>query len=277
MKTRIVLMALTLALAMCVTGITMTGCGKIDYIGFDSYGGGDDGSMFSSSTTLKKALEANPEEPWFWVSGDGLDKDMSVKAAYYFEKGNVIRYDLFGVNTDSYIPVGELSKMTKKEIVAAAAEIWDKELEYKISHANYDPEFDMFDTRTEFKKFKENTDFLTEVAAPRPYELAIYTDGSGNYTESESIKFQKVVMDDDFEREDGAVIGPGKGVFLEKKGCNYKFIYGCYAGQIYDTEYGGFCNKDGEMFVTKIDDPNTEFLLDEQGTKGIVVDPESEE
>ena len=71
-------------------------------------------------------------------------------------------------------------------------------------------------------------------------------------------------MDDDFECEDGAVIGPGRGVFLEKMDCNYKFIYGGYAGQIYDMEYGGFCNKDGEMFVTKIDDPNTDKPIEQR-------------
>ena len=47
MKTRKVLIALTLAQVICVTCIAMTGCGKIDYIGFDSYVGGEDGSMFT--------------------------------------------------------------------------------------------------------------------------------------------------------------------------------------------------------------------------------------
>lgn len=288
MKTRIALMALTLALAMCVTGITMTGCGKIDYIGFDSYEGDSEGEVMSSEVTLKQALEANPDEPWFFV-GEELDKNDVVGHVYYFEKGKAVRYEIRNHSSNEEntleITLGDLSKMTKDEIIATAKKCWELQLDDMVQECNLETDPEGFDPSEEINRFMQSTDYLKDVAVPGKYSLVINTDSSGNETATEGICFpqhKKLACEFELEGHDGAypiITGLGDGIYL--RSIEHKdpaeFTYGGYVGQIYDASYAGFYAEGWGTFITKVDNPNIYFKLDAPGTEGIAVDPKGSE
>ena len=287
MKMRKALMALTLALAMCVTGITMTGCGKIDYIGFDSYEGDSEGEMMGSEVTLKQALEANPDTVWFSKSVDSkFSKDLSPKEAYQFKDGKVTRYPMVGLS------MGEISKIDPKDLPdAVRTSCYNKLTKYCEKTITKNQEIiEKYNKRYQEgnesakeiidKHTKKNQRLEEAMASPEtlldafvtttPYILVIWTDDSGNYTGREDIKYK--APEDAYSIRNA--IEDGK---TAEDHVNTIWIsYGEYLGPVYDSEYSGFSNESNVALFTK-SSQNTYFTLDEVGTKDILVDPSEKE
>ena len=280
-------MALTIALAMCVTGVTMTGCGKIDYIGFDSYEGDSEGEMMGSEVTLKQALEANPDTMWFSTYEASLfSKGTHPKGVYQFKDGMVTIYPMVGLT------MGEISKMDPKDLPDAVRTSCYNELtkycEKSITHnqeiiEDYNKRYQegdesAKDTIEEFTK--ENQRLEETMASPEallsafvtttPYKLMIRTDASGNNTETEAICFKAPEDEHSIRR------AIKNGEKAEEKLLLVMLSYGGYLGQIYDSEYSGFLNDGGGALFTKTNQ-GTMFTLDAVGTKDIPVDPSEEE
>ena len=274
MKMRKTLVALTLALAMCVTGITMTGCGKIDYIGFDSYEGDSEGKVMSSEMTVKQFLEANPDAIWFRTPK--LDKDYTLKETtfYRFEGGKAYVYYY-----DDEITLSEVADLTVEQLEESTMKHWEKEIERETPEIDQPEEFVLnWEVVVDaWKKFASNLDIKRDLASPKPYTFSVFTDESGNNVEYEAIGIPRPEIDSNIEFGD-----PVNDIFEPAESCEYyvddsissTYVYGGgYMGEIYDTKYGGFTLNNDSMFITKIDNPDIYIVLDELGTEGIAVDP----
>ena len=263
MKMRKALMALTLALVMCVTGITMTGCGKIDYIGFDSYEGDSEGEMMGSDVTVKQFLEANPDAIWFYTPE--LDKDLKLNTEFYrFENGKAYVYYY-----DDEIRLSEVADLTIEQLEESTMRHWENEI------ADRTPEIgDSFEENVDaWKKFTNNLDIKRDITSPKPYSLSIFTDESGNYVAKEVIRIPEVSIKTKGHTIDGYDIKMIDEVYLKNYSSSHEVVGGGYMGDIYDTHYGGFSLEHGSMLITKIENPETYIVLDELGTEGITVDP----
>ena len=133
-----------------------------------------------------------------------------------------------------------------------------------------------------WKKFTSNLDIKRDLIDPKPYSLSIYTDESGNYVSSETIKLPYLYIYDetDYDYDDGDCVetAPIKSCEynLENHDSPQLIAGGGYMGDIYDTHYGGFtidCGNYSKLFITKIDNTETYSVQDELGTEGIAVDP----
>ena len=115
----------------------------------------------------------------------------------------------------------------------------------------------------------------TDSIAPATYKLCIETDASGNNTKKEYIVYQDGMPSAYAYDVDGwYAYKPMENMKLE-----YVYPYEGAQGttncsQIYDSWYGGYCERDSygdKYFITRLNE-STVFKLDEVGTKNIPVD-----
>ena len=119
-------------------------------------------------------------------------------------------------------------------------------------HAQYDSEIE------NLKQEKNNVSSAS-------YELAIYTDRTGNNTEREEITIKHKIEDINYNQYMSYQFSPVS-KFLNSEGSE------TYSYQIYDSLFGGFKLTGDGYLLTRVDS-DKEFLLDEVGTDGIIVDP----
>ena len=287
MKIRKTLVVMTLTLAMCVTGITMTGCGDT----------ASDGTIKASEITLKEALEANPDAVWFLMEEKDFSKDNSPGEAFQFKDGMVTIYPLLGLT------LGEISKTDPKDLPEVLRESCRNELmkhcqdqlelkqgylessKEEYQKKEYDPreEFIYLDDIEEYTQAVEGLNAYLSSLEPMdsfvtttPYVLSIVTDGSGNNTKEERVNYYST-RTTSWSKWLSEI---EKGLETEQTRYYFPLTYGSYIGPIYDSEYGGFYARrpDGAtgVFFTKTS-PETTFLLDEPGAEDILVDPSKKE
>ena len=246
--------ALMLVLLMGVMGLSLTGCGGGSV---DLEKGG------RSDVTLSQALEANPDAAWFKVKS--IDKDANVDQVYYFENGQVTHYDI----STAGIKLGQIGDMSREDIIAASVKSWEDTIERHIDDWEQDPILN-----EAWANFKESVKLPDDTSPALPYTLEFYTDGSGNYVETERLVIPYMFTEDATDHDVFMVYyGLGDGIILTEDTISFKFTYGGYMGQVYDIDYGGFVTEKGNMFITKAS-PDTTLVLDELGTEGIAVDPQ---
>ena len=119
-------------------------------------------------------------------------------------------------------------------------------------HAQYD---------SEIENLKQEKNNISSAS----YELAIYTDRTGNNTEREEITIKHKIADINYSQYMSYQFSPVS-KFLNSEGSE------TYSYQIYDSLFGGFKLTGGGYLLTRVNS-DKEFLLDEVGTDGIIVDP----
>lgn len=119
-------------------------------------------------------------------------------------------------------------------------------------HAQYD---------SEIENLKQEKNNISSAS----YELAIYTDRTGNNTEREEITIKHKIADINYSQYMSYQFSPVS-QFLNSEGSE------TYSYQIYDSLFGGFKLTGDGYLLTRVDS-DKEFLLDEVGTDGIIVDP----
>ena len=119
-------------------------------------------------------------------------------------------------------------------------------------HAQYD---------SEIENLKQEKNNISSAS----YEVAIYTDRTGNNTEREEITIKHKIEDINYSQYMSYQFSPVS-KFLNSEGSE------TYSYQIYDSLFGGFKLTGGGYLLTRVNS-DKEFLLDEVGTDGIIVDP----
>lgn len=207
------------ALAASMT-LSLCACGKTVRDGDGESESGKETKMEKTEYTLSECFSKEGTNIWYYIEDDEIiGKDARIREVYIFNDGALMRYDGYGLK------LGDVAKMSDEEIIAelenyhqSKVQEWVQEQEERISLAEevlaqgyfdqpYEEEYygpddkiwiDVTGYKSEYEKYLEDLkafdynmpyQYGTGDAIKMEYEIAVFTDPTGNNTEKQAVRF----------------------------------------------------------------------------------------
>lgn len=265
-------------------------------------------SSKSKSTEFAEYLSKNETIIYDLENSKSTSKETRIQFLLVAKNDTITAYDLRGSKNSKYLTLGDVSKLSDKEVIEKAKELHKQNIKtYYDNLVNYYKE-DLELTQKELDEYKakldkypegavgiangsaeeheqrierhkktiqalENSNELTEFSKPSTgsYSINLKTDGSGNQTAYESLKYTGTIFDKKNKKIDFSY--PLKNYFptTEDNGFGVSLFY---ATDIYDSTFNIGVNKDHENTIAIRTNKNTLYTLDNPKTnlKNITVD-----
>lgn len=315
----------TIILVM-IAALSLVACGGTQDTSEDSQNSNDDSNSMSnvSGRTPSECFLGQTDGIWYLPQKPSVAKDTEIRCIFVVSNGMAQVYDYSVMRNRrgaeiEYHTLGELSKMTDEQIISMLEDEYKLYIEARQEELRQDimrleqyiaceGEFACetpMDEETivqakkcieEMKKYQFDT-----VNKAGKCEVAIYTDSTGNNTDTQQLTIpyrvqrstyvQDLYFSYEFNDEgDWEMLWEGtafptefvlkeaeeeiKNYTLQIVGIEYGDPYeiALTQYQVYDSYYSGFATKDS-IFYTRVEHGSPEFYLDEVGAEGVVVDP----
>lgn len=265
-------------------------------------------SSKSKSTEFAEYLSKNETIIYDLENSKSTSKETRIQFLLVAKNNTITAFDLRGSKNSEHLTLGDVSKLSDKEVIEKAKELHKQNIKtYYDNLVNYYKE-DLELTQKELDEYKakldkypegsvgiangsaeeheqrierhkktiqalENSNELAELSKPSSgsYSIKLKTDGSGNQTAYEFLKYTGTIFDKQNKEID--ISNPLKNYFptTEDNGFSLSLFY---AMDIYDSTFNIGVNKDHENAIAIRTNKNTLYTLDNPKTnlKNITVD-----